>query len=895
MGFRFLTIALVLVLFTCPISAAKDAAQEKIPDSIRTVLNQSQPLSVARQGRLPMYVLPISGALAEVDDDLTQQLLRQLAERGIGYSSRWKPDDVAGSIAEGLRIARMQSRLGMSIAIDANACMYSFFDGTPETLHIDSTTGQRYTETSFGGQLGCPFAIEHRIVPMKERMEQFLHAYRDAGIQIDFVFADWEVDGPIEWNDAWANSQRCRVCQQSMPHLNDFGAFQSQIRRLRGRLQREVLGNNVTAHFPQALVGNYGVYPHDGFRYWYDYFERSASDTMPFRQDQRARYRRWYPEFDACGFTFAMPVVYTWYPTYGWYDFADSDYRWFYNMLLVASNAGKHTSDDVPIIPFVHWHTTAPPETPDPSVPQMSAAKYQQLLWHMLLRGHDTFFLWCLSSELGKEVQLVHDVYRQSMPYQGFLQRGKPINFSVPSSPGSVVSGLRLGNQVLALRSEFGDTGAAEEPIKVFLGNGDAIQLTACDAVQIVSVETASHSNHGTIQSYTDSASRTAPLAEQPEQQFPIGFYELPKEQAELKRMADAGVNLVRCAGSADLDRAQAAGMLGWVSLPVHEGATPALQASVEAVRDHPALAVWEGPDEIVWMFTAYSGLAKTAGFTRDDWNRQTRRAVRYSEEKGATIMEKIRAGVKMVRQLDHHDRPFWINEAADSDLKFVREYMNSIDITGCDYYAVRSEGTDLRSVGRLVKRWKIAGRQRPVWMVLQGFSWHTIHPTRTALYPTFHQSRFMAYDSIVHGGQGILYWGSTEIDDPDFRTSLYALTDEISRLNAFLVSATKLEAHAVLANDVFDPPGEGVQVLAKQFGNDYLIIVVNEDEHHHLGVDVRGLNALEGRQLERVYGEERETVRNGGFVTRLQGYEVKLFTTAAGLRSPNSVGRNYR
>ena len=59
--------------------------------------------------------------------------------------------------------------------------------------------------------------------------------------------------------------------------------------------------------------------------------------------DQRAKYREWANEFDDTGYTFSMPVVYTWYPTFHWYDFEDTDYRWFYNMLKVGSNAGRHT------------------------------------------------------------------------------------------------------------------------------------------------------------------------------------------------------------------------------------------------------------------------------------------------------------------------------------------------------------------------------------------------------------------------------------------------------------------------------------------------------------------------------------------------------------------------
>ena len=54
---------------------------------------------------------------------------------------------------------------------------------------------------------------------------------------------------------------------------------------------------------------------------------------------------------------------------------------------------------------------------------------------------------------------------------------------------------------------------------------------------------------------------------------FPIGCYELPKADPELRAMAEAGFNLVHCGNAAELDRARAAGMMGWVSVPLQLGA----------------------------------------------------------------------------------------------------------------------------------------------------------------------------------------------------------------------------------------------------------------------------------------------------------------------------------
>lgn len=849
-----------------------------VPESIRVVLEQTRPLEQARGARRPLFVLPISGALAACDDQQAEQVLRDLDRRGIGYTVDWHPERFKESLAEGLRIGRLQQRLGLEVGVNANACLYSFCDGTPETLHIDAD-GQRFAEMSFGTPIGCPFALGQRVPVIRERVEQFVRAYRDAGLVMDFIFADWEIDGPIEWNDAWTGCRRCVRCRERISNIDDFRAFQRRLRGVRSELQRVAFAEPVLESFPEALVGNYGVTPHGGLRHWYDYFERETPG-VPVVIDQHAKYREWAHEFEATGYTFAMPVVYTWYPTFGWYDFEDPDYRWFYNMLLVGSDAGQHTPATTPIITFVHWHTTAPPENADPNVEQLSAKAYQELLWHLLLRGHDTFFLWCQQNELAEEVRLVHEVYAAALEHRGFLERGTPISFDVPQQPGAVVSGLRLNDVVLARRSDFGD--ATARPLTVVLGDGESLVVPPVAGTQILTVQKPSP------------ASDLLSIRGRPE--IPLGVYELPADDAALREMADAGINLVRAGSRADLDRLHAAGLQGWMPLSVQQGATPELRRQIEEVVDHPALAVWEGPDEIVWTFTAYSSLAKSVGITRDDWNNQTEKAVRYSEEQAAQIIPKMREGIVLIRELDPHGRPFWMNEAADSDVKFVRQYVESCDVIGCDYYAVRSTGTDLQAVGRLVDRWDAIGRGRPVWMVLQGFSWHTAHPTRTRLYPTFAESRFMAYDALVHRARGLFYWGTNMIDEPRFRASLYALTSELSALQPFLVGDEHPGVRATVIDDVFDPPGKGVRARLARHETDYLLILVNEDAERHLGVDVSGLGMLNGRELSELYGDERAVVAHGSFVTRLQGYGVKVFATnAARYASARTVGRDYR
>ena len=107
---------------------------------------------------------------------------------------------------------------------------------------------------------------------------------------------------------------------KTFPQMDNFLQYQQVLRDLRSDLQRDAYAEPLLARFPAALVGNYAIYPHNGFRYWYDYFEKSVQG-QPALVDQKARYRHWANEFESTGYTFAMPVVYTWSWTYHWYDF----------------------------------------------------------------------------------------------------------------------------------------------------------------------------------------------------------------------------------------------------------------------------------------------------------------------------------------------------------------------------------------------------------------------------------------------------------------------------------------------------------------------------------------------------------------------------------------------
>ena len=446
----------ILLLASSLPAHAQGAKRMTLPEKIQAVLDATQPLDHPRGDRLPIRAMGLEGLPAETDAEI-KQILTALESRGIALSARWTPGDVEKALEPAMRLSRLQRELGLEIGVNANACIHRFCNGDESTAHIDAD-GNPFFDDTFGGRkdMGCPFALKHRYPAIKEQLEAYLRPYKEAGLQVDFIYLDWEIDGPIEWNGGWAHSKRCTRCRENVPDIDDFTSFQTALRTLRAEMQREVFSETVKAYFPDALMGNYAVYPHNGERYWYDYFEEFV-EGAPHRVDGRAKYRKWFPEFEPSGFTFAMPVVYTWYPTFAWYDFEDPDYRWFYNMLLVATNACEHTPASVPVISWLHWHTTAPAEEPDPAVKQMSENAYRELIWHMLLRGTDGLMNWCMAEETGKELALIQQVYAASLEYRRFLDGGEPVSFTVPAEPAPVVSGLLLGDELLVRRTDFGD------------------------------------------------------------------------------------------------------------------------------------------------------------------------------------------------------------------------------------------------------------------------------------------------------------------------------------------------------------------------------------------------------------------------------------------------------
>jgi len=448
---KWLYIAIALVLVSSLAAAKKRLTMS---EKIDIVLKNTKPLEYERGDRFPLFFWHLRGTRSD-DEREMEQTMKELNERGLVIVPSWttNPRQKEEAMRRAIAIARIQNRLGIPAYAFAGNTGAGFYRDE-ETWHIDEN-GNRFPDTSHvpRHKLGCPF-VKSGWDAVAEQIREWVRAYKRAGARLDGVWFDWEATGPSEWNDSWEICKRCVRCRKELGEegLKDFSVFQEKIRRIRCAMQKMFV-DVIHEEFPRANVANYGVYPLGGYRYWWDYYEKMV-EGAPAKRDQRAIYRKWFNEFPLTGFTIGMPVIYGWGRIYGEYDYEDTDYRWFYNMLLVFSDSAAHRPKGVPLVCWVNRFVKLP-DTPEDAVP-LSEEKYRELLWHIWLRGADGMYIWCREEDMLRELIPVHEVYAAALKYRDFLEKGTPVTYDVPKTEGAVVSALKLGDRLLVRRTDFG-------------------------------------------------------------------------------------------------------------------------------------------------------------------------------------------------------------------------------------------------------------------------------------------------------------------------------------------------------------------------------------------------------------------------------------------------------
>ncbi len=358
---------------------------------------------------------------------------------------------------------------------------------------------------------------------------------------------------------------------------------------------------------------------------------------------------------------------------------------------------------------------------------------------------------------------------------------------------------------------------------------------------------------------------------------FIIGSYHHPKTKNPFKELSSNGYNYVHASPEkAILDSAAKYNLMTWVTTSIVndkvKSDTTRIVELVNNLKNHSSLLFWEISDEPAF-----------------NWNNPEPRITH----------EKMLEAYKLIKSHDQKHLVF-TNHGPVNLISTLQKYNSSTDIVGVDVYPVIPHGITpsyaiypdglqgdllnpyISQVGEYIdKMKKVVKNSKPVFAVLQGFAWEMLKPSgerdlSMILYPTYEESRFMAFNAIVHGANGILYWGTNYTPQPSqFMDDLNKVTRELAELQSVLASKTvelniKKEYHELMYSI-----DTGVEIMVKKVDGKTYLLTVNSDKNP-VKVTFSGLS---GFNEASVLSENRKIeIANGKFIDSYKSFGVHIY-----------------
>jgi hypothetical protein len=312
---------------------------------------------------------------------------------------------------------------------------------------------------------------------------------------------------------------------------------------------------------------------------------------------------------------------------------------------------------------------------------------------------------------------------------------------------------------------------------------------------------------------------------------FLLGSYQLPNRPNPWKQARDAGLQVIHLPPKReDLDRAREHGMYGWTGLGSispqrREQDQERIRTIVTSLQHHPALLYWETEDEPSYQW-------KKAG--------------------PRVAPEVIRNTYQFIKGLDPA-RPVYLNHAPTNLVSTLQQYNPGGDLIATDIYPVIPAGireqfalwsdgqqgdllnSTISQAGQFARKMReVAGPSRGLFMVLQAFAWENLREKdrdqKMILYPSRAQIRFMAFQSVVQGVTGLLWWGlQSTPPEAALWDDLTAVTRELRSLDAELAARAENWKLGIEYHDTGHSLDRGVEWIAKPGS---LLIAVNAEKN---------------------------------------------------------------
>ncbi|MBN1351760.1 hypothetical protein JXJ21_20275 [candidate division KSB1 bacterium] len=358
---------------------------------------------------------------------------------------------------------------------------------------------------------------------------------------------------------------------------------------------------------------------------------------------------------------------------------------------------------------------------------------------------------------------------------------------------------------------------------------------------------------------------------------FILGSYHLPKSNQPFRELAESGFNLVHVSADQEqLDQAAAENLYTWISIGTIDPQKPEasrerMQKTVTKFKDHAAMLIWESVDEPAWTWK------------KSEWR---------------VPPEPFAEGYQFVKSIDPN-HVMYMNHAPVNLVSTMQRYNAGTDIVAWDIYPVAPCGlrpmyalfedgiqgdllnTTISQVGEYAEKMRrVAGPNRPVFAVLQGFAWEALRQEdrdeSMVQYPTYEESRFMAYNAIIHGVNGINYWGMAYTPQPsEFWSNLKKVVAELASLQPIL-SARKYGLNLILTyHEMGHSLDTGVEVLAKKVDGTLWLLTANADKNP-VKVTIAGLG---GYKKADVLQEARSVqIENGAMIEEYAPFDVHIY-----------------
>jgi hypothetical protein len=372
---------------------------------------------------------------------------------------------------------------------------------------------------------------------------------------------------------------------------------------------------------------------------------------------------------------------------------------------------------------------------------------------------------------------------------------------------------------------------------------------------------------------------------------FPIGLYYCGEEFDDttgklLRELRDYGFNTLGYyrygtpAWKTELELAHKLGLKVWVR--GHNGFSidsPEIEkAAIEQIRQlrhHPALLFWEFQDEPLY---------------------------------NKVSVDNSRKGHRLVKREDP-DHPLLTVEWPGVPERFS-EWKGIGDIFGTDLYPIPRERAygklpnhDITQMRDYLEALRKAHGDRPLLLVLQGWAWDPLKDGEKG-YPTVTESRFMAYQSVIHGARGLFYYGQFQCTKPNPAAGIAATSKEPTlqkaefekcqalnrqfwdRHRGFFKELTKASSIFTLpkAAEAITSTDAVIENATRKAADGELYLMAVNAGNKERQATFRLPAGSKAAEVHVLFEDRKLPVKDGTFVDRFRPYDTHVYSTTSKL-----------